>query len=105
MFGSLYVQRYLFSFVAVRIDSSTLDYLTRRLLALPMSYFNSRRTGDIQRRLSSMRSVREFVVGSSIAAISSSTQMFAVLTVMFIYSPLLTATFFAVTPLYVGLMV
>ena len=45
MIGALYAQRYLLSFSAVRIDASTLDFLTRRLLALPMSYFNTRRTG------------------------------------------------------------
>ena len=44
------VQRYLLSFVAVRIDAATLDFLTG-LLALPMAYFTARRTGDIQRRL------------------------------------------------------
>jgi ABC-type bacteriocin/lantibiotic exporter with double-glycine peptidase domain len=35
------IQQYLLSFVAVRIDSAVLDFLTRRLLALPMSYFQS----------------------------------------------------------------
>ena len=44
------------------IDTSTLDYLTRKLLALPMSYFSTRRTGDIQRRLQGMRQIREFLV-------------------------------------------
>ena len=40
------------------IDGQTLDFLTGKLLALPMSYFHSRRTGDIQRRLAGMRQVR-----------------------------------------------
>jgi ABC-type bacteriocin/lantibiotic exporter with double-glycine peptidase domain len=53
------LQRFLFSFVAVRIDAATLDFLVRRLLSLPMSYFNSRRTGDVQRRLQGMRQIRE----------------------------------------------
>ena len=61
---AIVVQRYLLSFVAVRIDAATLDFLTRTLLALPMSYFSARRTGDIQRRLSGMRQVREFLVQS-----------------------------------------
>ena len=30
------VQRYLLSFVAVRFDAATLDFLTRRLLDLPL---------------------------------------------------------------------
>ena len=34
---SLLLQRILVSFSAVRIDAAALDYITRRLLALPMS--------------------------------------------------------------------
>ena len=37
-------QQYLLSFAAVRLDAAILDFLTRQLLALPMSYFHSRRT-------------------------------------------------------------
>jgi ABC-type bacteriocin/lantibiotic exporter with double-glycine peptidase domain len=55
MFAALYVRRYLLSFAAVRIDASSLDQLTRRLLSLPMKWFNRHRTGDIQRRLDSVR--------------------------------------------------
>ena len=64
---SMVVQRYLLSFVAVRIDAATLDFVTRRLLALPMTYFNSRRTGDIQRRLEGIRQVREFLVQNGVS--------------------------------------
>ena len=39
MIAALGAQRYLLSFVAVRVDAATLDFLTRRLLALPVSYF------------------------------------------------------------------
>jgi ATP-binding cassette subfamily B protein len=46
----------------VRIDAAILDFLSRQLLSLPMSYFNSRRTGDIQRRLDGARQVRLFAV-------------------------------------------
>ena len=51
------VQRYLLSFVAVRFDTSALDFLTGRLLDLPMTYFNSRRTGDIERRLAALENL------------------------------------------------
>ena len=61
---AMVVQRYLLSFSAVRIDASTLDFMTRRLLALPISYFSTRQTGDIQRRLGGMRQIREFAVQS-----------------------------------------
>ena len=72
---AMVVQRYLLSFVAVRIDSATLDFLTRRLLALPMSYFNTRRTGDIQRRLAGVRQVREFLVQQGVGGLTSIVQL------------------------------
>jgi ATP-binding cassette subfamily B protein len=98
------VQRYLLSFTAVRIDSATLDYLTRTLLALPMAYFSSRRTGDIQRRLAGLRQVREFMVQSAVAGITSVVQLAAALALMLAYSPRLAGVFLITVPLYLGLM-
>lgn len=98
------VQRYLLSWVAVRVDSATLDFLTRKLLALPMSYFTSRRTGDIQRRLAGMRQVREFLVQSSVTGLTSVVQLAASLVIMLVYSPVLAGVFLLTTPLYGLLM-
>jgi len=104
MTAATVVQRYLMSFVAVRIDSATLDHLTRRLLTLPMSYFATRRTGDIQRRLEGMRYVREFFVQQGVNALSSAVQLLATLLMMFIYSPHLALVFLATAPAYALLM-
>ena len=49
------VQRCMLSRAAVDIDVQALDYLTARCSGLPMSYFASRRTGDIERRLDGVR--------------------------------------------------
>jgi HlyB family type I secretion system ABC transporter len=98
------VQRYLLSFIAVRIDASTLDYLTRTLLALPMTYFTARRTGDIQRRLAGLRQVREFMVQSAVAGITSVVQLAAALALMLAYSPRLAGVFLITMPLYLLLM-
>jgi HlyB family type I secretion system ABC transporter len=98
------VQRYLLSFVAVRIDAATLDFLTRRLLALPMSYFTSRRTGDIQRRLAGLRQVREFTVQSGVTGLTALVQLLASVILMFVYSPLLGGVFLLTAPLYALLM-
>ena len=104
MTAATLVQRYLMSFAAVRIDSATLDHLTRRLLALPMSYFATRRTGDIQRRLEGMKHVREFLVQQGVGALSAGVQLLATLTMMLVYSPRLTLVFLATAPLYGALM-
>ncbi len=101
---STIVQRYLLSFIAVRIDATTLDYLTRRLLALPMTYFTSRRTGDIQRRLSGLRQVREFMVHSAVGGLTAVVQLGAALALMLAYSPRLAGVFLITAPLYLGLM-
>ena len=102
--AAMIVQRYLLSFAAVRIDSATLDFLTRRMLSLPMSYFNTRRTGDIQRRMAGVRQVREFFVQQGVGALTSLVQLAAALTLMFVYSRVLALVFLVTAPLYVGLM-
>ena len=101
---AMLVQRYLLSFVAVRIDSASLDFITRRLLALPISYFAARKTGDIQRRILGVRQVREFLVQNGVNGLTAVAQIGAALALMSVYSPLLAAVFLAVAPLYAGLM-
>ena len=101
---AMLVQRYLLSFVAVRVDSSSLDFITRRLLALPISYFAARKTGDIQRRILGVRQVREFLVQNGVNGLTAVAQIVAAIALMCLYSPMLTAVFLAVAPLYAGLM-
>ena len=98
-------QEYLLAFAAVRLDTVILDLLSRKLLALPMTYFTSRRTGDIQRRLDGARQVRQFVVQQGIGALLSTVFLVGAVILMAMYSPLLTLAFLATTPLYVGLMI
>lgn len=98
------VQQYLLSFVSVRIDSEMLDFLTRRLLSLPMSYFTSRRIGDIQRRLEGARQVRQFLFQQGIGGALSLLQLAGCLALMGVYSVALLLVFLCTVPLYLGLM-
>jgi len=100
-----FAQQYLLGFAALRIDAALLDFLTRRLLSLPMSYFASRRTGDIQRRLDGARQVRQFFVQHGIGGVLALVQLLGALILMSVYSMELTAVFLATTPLYALLMV
>ena len=101
---STLAQEYLLAFAAVRLDTVVLDFLSRKLLSLPMTYFTSRRTGDIQRRLDGARQVRQFAVQQGIGALLAGVFLVGAVILMALYSPLLTITFLATTPLYVGLM-
>ncbi len=98
------VQQYLLSYITLRLDTSVLDFLTRRLLALPMTYFQRRRTGDIQRRLDAARQIRQFMVQRGIGGLLALVQLAGCLVLMGVYSPLLLGVFLLVIPLYAGLM-
>jgi ATP-binding cassette subfamily B protein len=102
---TMVIQRYLVSFAAVRIDAQALDFLVRKLLALPVSYFLSRRTGDIQRRLEGARRVREFVVQNGVRAVTAAMEILAALALMFVYSSFLALVFLITVPLYALLMI
>jgi HlyB family type I secretion system ABC transporter len=102
---STLAQEYLLAFAAVRLDTAVLDFLSRKLLSLPMTYFTSRRTGDIQRRLAGAQQVRQFAVQQGIGALLALIYLVGALGLMAIYSPLLMIAFLATTPLYVGLMI
>jgi ATP-binding cassette subfamily B protein len=103
--ASLLAQRYLLSFAAVRIDAAGLDFITRRLLALPMTYFATRRTGDLQRRIEGMRQVRDVLVQHGIAGVTAVAQLTATVALMAVYSPWLTTVFLATAPFYALLMI
>src|SRR5436853_5217968 len=102
---STLAQEYLLAFAAVRLDTTVLDFLSRKLLSLPMTYFTSRRTGDIQRRLDGARQVRQFAVQQGIGALLAMIYLIGALSLMAVYSPFLMIAFMATMPLYVGLMI
>lgn len=97
-------QRWLLSHAAARIDATALDVLTWKLLSLPVSFFHTRRAGDILRRLSAVRQVREFLVQNSVQALSAMTQLLAALVLMFCYSRVLAGVFLVMAPMYAALM-
>ncbi|PYL25649.1 MAG: hypothetical protein DMF37_04380, partial [Verrucomicrobia bacterium] len=90
---STLAQEYLLAFAAVRLDTAVLDFLSRKLLSLPMTYFSSRRTGDIQRRLDGARQVREFAVQHGIGALLAAVFLVGAVILMAMYSPLLMLAF------------
>ena len=99
------LQRYLLSRMAVQVDTTTLDHITSKLLALPMSYFLARRTGDIERRLLGMQQVRTLLVQHGVQGITAAMQVAVALALMFIYSWTLALVYLATIPLYAGLMI
>jgi ABC-type bacteriocin/lantibiotic exporter with double-glycine peptidase domain/CRP-like cAMP-binding protein len=111
MFGALgltvvasLVQRVLLSRIAVRVDRVSLDMLSETMLALPMSYFQARRAGDIGRRLNGMRLVRQFIVQNGVVGLAAATQVVVALAIMVSFSWRLTLVYLITLPCYAGLM-
>ena len=98
------LQRFFLSRIAVQIDRASLDMLSEKMLALPMSYFNARRTGDIARRLNGMRMVRQFIVEHGVGGLASATQLLVAVAIMFAFSWRLTLVYLLTVPLYGAMM-
>jgi len=102
--GVTIAQRLVLARTASQLDVDTLDFLSWRLLRLPMRYFEARRTGDIERRISGMQQVRAVLIQNGVAALTAGTQLIVALVIMFFYSLPLALLFCACAPLYGGLM-
>jgi ATP-binding cassette subfamily B protein len=90
--------------VAVRIDRESLDHIAGRLLHLPLGYFDTRRSGDIEHRLSGLRSVREFAAQQGVQALAQSGQLIAATVLMGFLSLPLMLLWLATAPVYLLLI-
>jgi ATP-binding cassette subfamily B protein len=93
-------QQWMLVGAAARFDKDTLGFITERLLGLPMSYFASRRIGDIERRLTGVREIRRIVVQQGIEALTAAAQVIVGIAVMFYLKWILALAFLAVAPAY-----
>lgn len=94
----------LLSRVAARIDSQALDFVTARLLRLPLAYFETRRTGDLQARLDGLRQAREIIIQQGMDGVTNLVQLATAMVVMLAYSWVLGLAFAATIPIYGALL-
>jgi ATP-binding cassette subfamily B protein len=97
-------QRRMLARAATELDSDTLDFLSGRLLRLPLSYFETRRTADIERRLNGLRQVRQLLVQDLVRGLTGAIQLVVTLIIMCVYSWIIGLAFLATAPIYALLM-
>ncbi|MEA2197444.1 MAG: ATP-binding cassette, subfamily bacterial HlyB/CyaB, partial [Solirubrobacteraceae bacterium] len=90
--------------VAVKIDRESLDHIAGRLLHLPLGYFETRRSGDIEHRLGGLRSIREFAAQQGVQALAQAGQLLAAIVVMGFLSVALMLLWLATAPIYLLLV-
>jgi subfamily B ATP-binding cassette protein HlyB/CyaB len=98
-----FLRTYLFAHTTNRIDVELGARLFRHLLALPISYFQSRRVGDSVARVRELENIRQFLTGSALTLVIDLFFAFVFIALMFYYSPLLTGMVLASLPAYVAI--
>ena len=95
------LRTYVFSHTANRVDVSLGVKLFDHLLALPMSYFASRRVGDSVARVRELENIRNFLTSSALTLVLDLFFTIVFIAVMTLYSVKLTLLVLASLPIYV----
>ena len=94
------LRTWVFAHTSSRIDVELGARLFRHLLALPMAYFQARRTGDSVARMRELETIRSFLTGHAITLVLDLLFSVVFLALMWHYSPGLTAIVLASLPCY-----
>ena len=97
------LRTYIFSHTTNRIDVELGARLYRHLLALPISYFETRRVGDSVARVRELENIRNFLTSSALTLVIDLLFTAIFIAVMFYYSPTLTWIVVASIPVYAGI--
>ncbi len=97
------LRTYVFAHTTNRIDVELGARLFRHLMALPISYFQSRRVGDSVARVRELENIRMFLTSSALTLVIDLFFTFVFVAVLFFYSPLLSWIVIGAFPLYVGI--
>lgn len=94
------IRSWVFAHTSSKIDAELGARLFRHLLALPISYFQSRRVGDSVARMRELENIRSFLTGNALTLVMDLLFSIVFLGVMFWYSPTLTAIVLISIPIY-----
>ena len=85
-----FARKYIFLHTACKIDAKLGAKIFNHLFALPFTYFEHRKVGNIITRVRELDQIREFITNKSISVILDLFFSFVFVIMMFLYSPLLT---------------
>ena len=98
------MRTYLFAHTTNRVDVELGARLFRHLMALPLSYFQSRRVGDSVARVRELENIRVFLTSSALTLVLDLFFTLVFVGVMFFYS-LLSWIVIAAFPYYIGISI
>lgn len=96
-----YLRTYALSHTASRIDVELGQRLFRHLLALPLSYFETRAAGQTVARVRELENIRSFLTGQGLFSTLDLVFTFVFIAVLFLYSWQLTLIVIGSIPVYI----
>ncbi|MEX2964051.1 type I secretion system permease/ATPase [Microbulbifer sp. TYP-18] len=99
------IRNYLFSHTTNRVDVELGSRLFHHLMALPLSYFESRQVGQNVARVRELDTIRNFITGTALTLVIDLLFVFIFIAVMWYYSPTLTWIVLGAIPFYILLSV
>lgn len=96
------LQSVLLAHVGNRIDVTLGSAIYRRLVRIPLRYFEQRRTGDTTARVREMESLRSFLTGQALLSVVDGLFVFVYIGLLLFYSVALTAVVLLIMLLLVG---
>lgn len=100
-----FLRTYIFSHTTSRVDVQLGSKLFGHLLALPISYFETRPTGQTVARVRELDRVREFLTSSALTVVIDLFFTVIFFAVMWLFSPTLTLIVLASIPFYIVLSI
>lgn len=96
-----YIRSWFLLFINSRINISILSDFLNKLMKLPVSYFDTRRTGDILQRISDQQRIQDFLTGAALETIFSVVTVIVLGLTLAVYSPLIFSVFLLFSVLYI----
>ena len=94
------IRTYLLSHTTNRVDMKLGMRLFKHMMALPMSYFESRRTGDTISRIREVETIRNFLTGSSLTILIDLFFVIIFIAVMYLFSAKLATIVVIALPIF-----
>ena len=97
------LRNWLFAHTTNRVDAELSAALFRHLVALPLSYFESRRVGDSVARVRELENIRNFLTSNAVTVVIDLFFTIVFFAVMYLYSPMLTLIVALTIPIYLAI--
>lgn len=97
-----FIRSWILLHISTRINISILTDFLIKLMKLPISFFDTKMTGDIMQRMNDQRRIETFLTGSTLSTLFSMFNLVVFSVVLAYYNPLIFFVYLISSALYIG---